>query len=262
MQNCYQTVEFVTLCLLYYWIQFTLSSVTYLFYTFLVDPIAQYFSPECCCAVFLGLAAPSIYLITALTYTRFPYSRRRRSYARRRCSRHLVRQPIRYPNTRPCLTPFHNTRRHHYRLTVPRSRGRFLPSSAITLPHEANDSIPIDDSLLQQLANGTSDALYFFDAYTSMIDIEFYDAISSLPEHYYSCFDYYNQPTALFFNKYQETCTDTYYDTPPTYVPFAHFVDNHLSSIDLLHQYRVLVSILKDLPTRYSAVPKGSFSYK
>ena len=31
---------------------------------------------------------------------------------------------------------------------------------------------------------------------------------------------------------------------------------------DLLHQYRVLVSILKDSPTRYSAVPKGSFSYK
>jgi hypothetical protein len=137
-----------------------------------------------------------------------------------------------------------------------------LPSSAATLPYEANDSISIDDNLLQQLANGTSRALHFFDAYTSMIDIKFYDAIPNLPEHYYSCFNHYDQQTDLFFNKYQETCTDTYYDTLPTYVPFARFVDNHLSSIDLLLQYRVLVSIMKDSPTRYSAVPKGTLSYK
>jgi hypothetical protein len=73
--------------------------------------------------------------------------------------------------------------------------------------------------------------LSFFDAFDDLDDIMFEDAITSI-NVFHSCFDYCNDN--IFLDQYQETCTETYYDTLlyqyPTSLTTAIEIDTYLGN--------------------------------
>jgi hypothetical protein len=98
--------------------------------------------------------------------------------------------------------------------------------------------------------------LSFFDAFDDLDDIIFEDAITSI-NIFHSCFDYCNDN--IFLNRYQETCTETYYDTfldqYPTSLITAIEIDLQLGNNDWRNAYDIEV---KRLLSNGQYVPSNS----
>ena len=105
------------------------------------------------------------------------------------------------------------------------------------------------------MALASSDPLYYFDCYTTFDEVEFYDSYHTHQDVFLPCFDSFDQHSDLFYNRYRDTCMETYYDVLPSYITFKQFVCSHLSQIDVLQHYYMINSTLQSMPSSYSRLP-------
>ena len=215
----YTTFEFLLLRIFFYTTQVGIHGTTWLFYTFVVDPIEQHGANYWLAfLVTINMLAFPYIVLSAAIYT-LPRGHRRPAYQRQsRCYVHRSRLTLRksyltiirfrrhsciFPRPRPLHTSpttstrsihsakstrrrlqrLHNIiRRHSFNL---RSRGRHI--SFVTSAARANDSgLTLDDS---RSNHDVSTELHYFDAYDSYLDTDFFDAVSMIPDRFYACYE-------------------------------------------------------------------------
>ena len=78
--------------------------------------------------------------------------------------------------------------------------------------------------------------------------------------HFFDCYDYYDSLTNLYLNRFRETCSEVYYDSPsstPTsnstvrHLTLKEYVSTAIDSIDVLTHQRSISAVLHNMPITY-----------
>ena len=222
----------------------------------------------------------------------------------RHCASHRSRTGSRFqrPATLPnggggCAKPRHKFKWKTTGSTKRKSRRCYnhnKPTSAFGTVSPFGTLSSFHSSNIFRQACTINQELSFFDAFDDLDDIIFEEALTNIDDFYdyYSCFDYCADN--IFFNRYQETCTEKYYDTlssqtesltstidinnqlPQDYstsnfvystnLPksIIHSIDHFLNQIDILNQSKVWSALLPtvNISSSYKLLSSSDLQYK
>jgi hypothetical protein len=153
-----------------------------------------------------------------------------------------------------------------------RKSGRFYrhnkPSTVFGSHHHTSRPLDGTTHFLQACARSKPYEFHFFDTLDNMDDITFTDCVTSLStDTFHSCYDYCNDD--IFFNRYQDTCMDTYYEclsySPadiPTSLSDAIKIDKRLGNTNWKDAYNIALTSFLDSGQLLSANCLPQFKFK